>query len=165
MNYSTVFDVTNTGSVNWHFVAIGLSLIVIGIALVALRSRFANWAYWPLGIRRYANRFAFVFLAGATCWTLIVFATSAGQHRSLTHAVEDRKFQIVEGRVSNFRPMPYAGHAMESFCVEGYCFEYSDYVVNGGFNNTSSHGGPIRDGVLVRISFVGNKIIKLEMAN
>jgi hypothetical protein len=32
-----------------------------------------------------------------------------------------------------------------------------------GFNNTSSHGGPIREGLPVRVSYVGNTILKLEI--
>ena len=54
---------------------------------------------------------------------------------------------------------------MERFCVSGTCFEYSDYVVTGGFNNTSSHGGPIRAGLPVRVSHVGDRIVKLEIAD
>jgi hypothetical protein len=53
---------------------------------------------------------------------------------------------------------------MEKFCVNDHCFEYSDYVITGGFNNTRSHGGPIREGLPVRVTFIRNKIIKLEVA-
>jgi hypothetical protein len=52
---------------------------------------------------------------------------------------------------------------MESFCVSGVCFRYSDYVVTAGFNQTSSHGGPIRDGLPVRVTYIGNTIVKLEV--
>ncbi|WP_321797617.1 hypothetical protein [Burkholderia sp. BCC1988] len=63
-----------------------------------------------------------------------------------------------------FEPMPYGGHAMERFCVGQVCFSYSDYVVTGGFNNTASHGGPIRAGLPVRVSYVDGLIVKLEVA-
>ena len=33
--------------------------------------------------------------------------------------------EIVEGYVENFEPMPYEGHAQESFDIEGVHFEYS----------------------------------------
>ncbi len=59
--------------------------------------------------------------------------------------------------------MPYAGHTKERFCVEDKCFTYSDFVPTIGFNNTSSHGGPIKAGMPVRVTFVGNTIIKLEV--
>jgi hypothetical protein len=43
-------------------------------------------------------------------------------------------------------------------------FSYSDYVIVPCFNNTASHGGPIRDGLRVRIAYSGNCILKLEVA-
>ena len=61
--------------------------------------------------------------------------------------------------------MPVSGHAMEHFCVRQACFEYSDFVITAGFNNTASYGGPIRDGLPVRVTYVGNAIAKLEVAN
>ncbi len=53
---------------------------------------------------------------------------------------------VVEGRITNFVPMPYEGHADENFAVSGVQFSYSDYGVSDAFNNTSSHGGPIKAG-------------------
>jgi hypothetical protein len=60
--------------------------------------------------------------------------------------------------------MPYAGHANEHFTVCGVPFSYSDYVVTEGFNRTSSHGGPMREGLWVRITYVGDIIARLEIA-
>jgi hypothetical protein len=59
--------------------------------------------------------------------------------------------------------MPKSGHKMESFTVNGVKFEYSDFVVTPGFNNATSHGGPIREGLPVRISHIDNTILKLEV--
>jgi hypothetical protein len=60
--------------------------------------------------------------------------------------------------------MPREGHADESFVVGGRRFSYSDYSVTPGFNNTRSHGGPIDNGVYVRITHRGNTILRLEIA-
>jgi hypothetical protein len=60
--------------------------------------------------------------------------------------------------------MPVTGHAMESFEVAGHCYSYSDYVVVAGFNNTQSHGGPIRNGLRVRIADIDGQIARLEVA-
>lgn len=73
-------------------------------------------------------------------------------------------YQVVEGAVSNFHPMPYSGHQNESFSVNGVQFSYSDYVVSPCFNNTTSHGGPIGEGLRVRIAYSGDCILKLEIA-
>jgi hypothetical protein len=60
--------------------------------------------------------------------------------------------------------MPYTGHSEESFTVEGHRFSYSDYIVTSGFHNTASHGGPIREGLHVRVTYSGNLILRLEVA-
>ena len=69
-----------------------------------------------------------------------------------------------EGTVSDFHPMPYSGHSYETFAVNGVRFSYSDYVLIPCFNNTASHGGPIREGQQVRIAYSGKCILKLEIA-
>jgi len=60
--------------------------------------------------------------------------------------------------------MPYTGHQDETFTVNGVRFSYSDFGVTCGFNNSASHGGPIREGLQVRIHYVGNAILRLEVA-
>ena len=80
-----------------------------------------------------------------------------------SHALASGKASYVEGTVDNFVPMPYGGHANETFTVKGVPFSYSDGDVSAGFNNPSSHGGPIHQGLPVRIWYVGNEIVKLEI--
>ena len=68
---------------------------------------------------------------------------------------------MVEGWVENFVSIP---HKTERFSVCGASFSYSNYGVTAGFNNTNSYGGPIREGMWVRIAHVGNRIARLETA-
>jgi energy-coupling factor transporter transmembrane protein EcfT len=67
-------------------------------------------------------------------------------------------YEIVEGTVNNFDPMPYGGHKQETFDVNGIKFSYSDYGTTVGyrdtFRNTRSHGGPIYAGVYVKIYYI-----------
>ena len=65
-------------------------------------------------------------------------------------------YSIAEGSVVNFHPMPYSGHQNERFSLNGVEFSYSTYVIVPCFNNTASHGGPIREGLRVRIAYSGN---------
>jgi hypothetical protein len=84
--------------------------------------------------------------------------------------LQNGKYTIIEGEVENFVPMPYEGHSRESFTVKGVRFSYSDFDNTPGFNNTSSHGGPIKGGLYVRIYYATdpdypheNRILKLEI--
>lgn len=88
-------------------------------------------------------------------------------HNRLVESAGSGRFRVVEGLVENFHPMPAAGHDTERFTVAGEGIAYSDYEITGGFNNTASHGGPLRAGLPVRITFVQdssrNVIFKLEV--
>jgi hypothetical protein len=85
---------------------------------------------------------------------------------SRASALRSGKVSIVEGPVRGFHPMPFEGHAEESFSVDGRSFSYSDYVISSCFNNTASHGGPIREGIYVRIFYVDDDcILRIEMLN
>lgn len=161
MEYQVVFDVASAGYKIWSFPAFGLIFIVAGMGLVALRRNLpGSWGKHPTA----SNVFAFFFLGFSVLWTATSFVATYLDYSSLSNAEKTNRAEVVEGLVTNFKPMPASGHAMERFCVLDKCFEYSDYVITGGFNNTSSHGGPIREGLRVRISYLDNSIVKLEVA-
>ena len=160
MDYQVVFDITSAGYKSWPFPAFGLIFIAAGVVLVLNRKALPGW--WR-GSPRASNAFAFFFLGFSILWTAIAFGATYSNYRSLVSAIETGSVKVAEGIVTNFKPMPVTGHAMEHFCVQGACFEYSDFVVTAGFNNTSSHGGPIREGLPVRVTYVGNAIAQLEV--
>jgi hypothetical protein len=161
MNYQIVFDIASVGYKSWDFPAHGLILVGAGAVLIAARKKLPGW--WGKHPRA-SNVFAFFFFGFAVLWTLVSFFATYHNYTSLSIAEQTNRVHVVEGVVTNFKPMPVTGHAMERFCVSEACFEYSDYVITGGFNNTSSHGGSIREGLPVRVTFVGNSIVKLEVA-
>lgn len=162
VNYRAVFDITDAGFKSWTFSAHGLIFVVIGIVLVLSRKTVpGRWAKNPG-----ANlAFVIVYLGFAIVWTISSFLDTRCEYVQLATAVREGRAEVAEGIVTNFKPMPVSGHAMESFCVSGRCFSYSDFVISAGFNNTASHGGPIREGLRVRVTFVGNEIAKLEVAD
>ena len=92
------------------------------------------------------------------------WALNYSLYARLHDAVDRKEYRVVEGRVTEFVPMPYQGHANESFVVSGHRFSYSDYDLTKGFNWTQSHGGPIRENLQVRITYVDDSIVKLEIA-
>lgn len=166
MQYRVVFDNATIGYTGWHFAAFGMVGVVVGAVLVATVNRrgalpFHWWSTRP----RASKRFAVYILIFSLFWTLTALYSTYAQFAALKKAQTNGTAQVVAGVVTHFKPMPATGHAMERFCVQETCFSYSDYVVSAGFNKTSSHGGPIREGLPVRVTYVGAAIIKLEIAS
>jgi len=161
MEYRTAFDIAVTGYKSWSFPARGLIFVALGGVLLARREHRPAWLR---SLPRPGVAFGLVFLGFAVVWTCIAFLSTYGEYARLNRAIKSGDVGVVEGVVSQFTPMPATGHGMERFCVGDVCFEYSDYAVTNGFNHTSSHGGPIRQGLPVRVTYDGNKIVKLEVA-
>jgi hypothetical protein len=70
---------------------------------------------------------------------------------------------VIEGEVTSFQPMPRGGHGQECFSVESKSFCYSDNVLTPGFNQTTLYGGPMRQGIRVRVGYIENVILRLEI--
>jgi hypothetical protein len=162
MDYQTVFDVAKAASQfttesykHLPLVYIALPLLVFGAILAALRHYLSGIAL--------AIAFGFVTFVFACTLAAVWFVPNLA---TSTRSVAPK---VITGTVRDFVPMPVTGHAMERFCVQTACFQYSDYVLTGGFNNASSHGGPIEEGRSVRVTYLehaswpGNVIIKLEI--
>jgi hypothetical protein len=85
----------------------------------------------------------------------------------MREAIRDGRYRIVEGTVTDFVPADAGDHHPEHFAVltPGGRVEYfySESTVTQGFNQSQNHGGPIRDGLRVRIADVGGKIARLEI--
>ena len=66
--------------------------------------------------------------------------------------------------------MPVNGHGQEKFTVQGQNFAYSDSDTGGGFNYSTRRGGPVRNGLPVRITYATvwgerNIIVKLDVGH
>ena len=154
--FRVVFDLPQKGF-EWWFPAFGLIFVVIGGVIVWL-GRTKNW--------RRSRRFVEHFMIGFAClWSGVTFSTTFREYVVLRSAYRRSQLSVVEGPVTNFRPMPYEGHQLECFSVRSQTVCYSDYVVTAGFNNSVSHGGPIREGLPVRVSYIGNTIVRLEVGS
>ena len=155
MHYQLAFDIAKSGYEGWSSTVFGFLGVVIGAFLVRYRRKLKF---------RGASVFAYTYLVFSVLWTITVSIGTAHDYSTLRDALSQGRAQLVEGRVEEFKPMPFNGHAKEHFSVCGVPFSYSDYEITGAFNRTSSHGGPIRAGRWVRIAYVGDRIARLEVA-
>jgi len=153
VHYKVIFDISQKGF-DWWFPAFGLVFVVVGMV--------SAW----IGRRRHLKRWkstGYVFTGLALAWTLIVFNTTVREYLVLQRAYKSGNFSVVEGVVDSFHPMPYNGHQEECFSVKQTTFCYSDFRSTAGFNNAASHGGPIRLGLPVRVSYIGGHILRIEV--
>jgi hypothetical protein len=166
--YTLVFDATNA-PLPWGVLWEALIFVGIGAVLWLTRNRVWPWerTAWktrPAGRTWFAGLWLGFALFAAT-------STSIGAFRSVfsaRRALRDGTARVVDGPVLNFHPMPYEGHDTERFTVRDVAFEYSGYESSpASFHHARSHGGPITEGVFVRIHYDGSlrdaRILKLEV--
>ena len=159
MSYRIVFDIAESGYRGWTYPALGMIFVVIGVFIAAFRNRLPT-----RGPRWAARTFPFVFLGASLLWVSATFLSTYGEYLRLRAALRERTTSVVEGKAERFASAAQTGSAFESFCVGETCFRYSDYVVTSAFNHTHAKGGPVLEGRQVRVTYLGNAIVRLEVA-
>jgi hypothetical protein len=142
-----------------------LLFVVIGVGVSWFNIKY-NKSKSPK--RKFTIAFGFIFSGFALVMLLLTFPSSLANRNRTQKIFENQEYQVVQGKIEDFHPMPHSGHDVESFTVNGVYFEYSDYMLVYGFNNTASHGGPLkRNGQQVRLSYItvdgDNRILKIEL--
>jgi hypothetical protein len=151
--YVTVYTFSGQPS-HWPFALAGLIPILVAGLLIAGKHRH-KWKRPNVLATFVCCGLGWMFLMSG----LGILKTEA----DAASALRDGTYSLVEGTVTEFHPMPYNGHDQECFSVRQQRFCYSDYVVTTGFNNTASHGGPIRPGLSVRVAYLRSMILRIEI--
>jgi hypothetical protein len=100
-----------------------------------------------------------IMLLGVAVWLAVGYI-------NFGESLRNKVYWTVEGPVQGLVCEP----KRESFAVQGVRFDYSDYDLTPCFHNAATHGGPMRDGLYVRITYIRdpvfgrNGIIRLEVA-
>lgn len=163
MDYKTVFEITDKA---FDMITLmPLLFVVIGVGISWFNIKY-NKSKSPK--RKFTIVFGFIFSGFALVMLLLTVPSSLANRNRTQKIFENQEYQVVEGKIEDFHPMPHSGHDVESFTVNGVYFEYSDYMLVYGFNNTASHGGPLkRNGQQVRLSYItvdgDNRILKIEL--
>ncbi len=155
MVYHKVFDVAEQGIRVFWFPAAGALFVLVGVIFFVFR-RY---------LRPRFLRFIPIVLSGfGLLLTLASIPLTLLPHIRLVSALSTGRCSVTEGKVQNFQPMPPSGHGEERFTVNGKTFAYSDFIVSPGFHKTQFCGGPMREGLQVRIQYLGGDIARLEIA-
>jgi hypothetical protein len=167
MDYRLIYDISQQ-PFPWWIVAVLLALAAGG----SIYGFAPNWIIRRIFKRQAGHRqlFGTIYLLGLLALGGPVLFQNWSTYSAFQNLAQTGKCEVVEGKVTHFIPMPYSGGGVEKFTVNGVPFQYTDYDAQPGFNNTQSHGGPIREGLSVRIGYtyvprwLKNTILRLEIA-
>ena len=156
VSYRLVFDAAHQHYALWQILAPWLLAVAFGLVLI----RFPNiYGRRPRFYRAFGALLVVVGLGAP----LAIWRVSSTQRQHVVHALQEGRFEHVEGRVEHFRPGRADGHPSESFDVAGHHYHYSPSDWLYGFNHVSGAGGPVREGLRVRIADVDGVIARLEI--
>ena len=97
-------------------------------------------------------------------WTLVAFGSTYPEYRSAREALDTGHYSVIAGQITNYAHLPFGVRGFEHFTVGSKTFTYWPIGATTGFNNQGSAGGMIRAGEYVRVSYVQDTIVRLEVA-
>ena len=163
MRYEVIYDIQQVRYPGWWIFGVGLFFVCVGTTFFLLRKNQALSSTFDMSMGFKRDVMPIFAAAFGLLW-IVIGGLNYAHFASLRTMARNENVDIVEGKVTDFVPMPYEGHADETFVVGGHRFAYSEYDETKGFNHTRSHGGPMNEGLQVRITYVDDSILKLEIA-
>jgi hypothetical protein len=148
-HFVVLFNIIDRGYQAWVFPILACIFLALGCSLPVLIKK---------GFLLRINVIAVCLLAFGLVIALLDSYFTSRNYLAYRDALNSGRTSFVEGTVTDLETLD----KQESFSVYGVRFSYSDYGITEGFNNMSSHGGPIRQGLYVRIWYIDDVILKLE---
>ena len=156
MAYKVIFDSTSSEAGWLLSYSIPLLLALLLLSLVV----FFAWASWRTNFKARILTVTLVLLLLFRFGLSFSFA-----HYKYFHWWYDKgPFSAVEGPVEKYRASNVGTTSYEHFQVGNAGFSYTAARMDRCFHKTAANGGPIHDGLLVRITYHDNCIVKLEVA-
>ena len=166
-HYHMVYDFANRLP-RFGFMLFPLIFVAVGLGIYFYHKKFVdNRATSTFGIskRKYGMVFGIIFASFAGLISIFLIPSMLGEYLKTKSVYDKKQYQLIEGKIENYHPMPEGGHDSEKFTVNGVEFQYSDFDVSDyGYNNAASHGGVARQGLKVKIGYFnnGNKNVILK---
>ncbi len=189
MEWIVEFDFMEEGFRHWWFALV--FLLVFGlVGLVVIRYRMQIASVRPLSslvetlsgqqlTPKIVKFFGQMLLGAAVISCVIAFLFTYRQYSTLAQAYEDQSYSELEGVITDFVPAKLCvsgraitfvngvrqvdGPTVERFSLNGAEFAYSNYYFEGGFDKIVPCGGPLQEGMGVRLWHVEGIIIRLEI--
>ena len=155
MNYHVVFDASRNGSELAIY-----ALAPLGVLLAAL----IGWALKGSSDPKEVSKGKIFLLVAAVgfVFSLVLLVGNYSEYYRARKALQAGDYQLIEGTVKNFVPMPLSGHSTESFDIDTKSFRYGSGRGSIVFNSEWNHGY-IHDGVQARIAYKDADILRIEI--
>lgn len=161
-----ISDINQAGYQAWWFPALGLIFFLIGLALMAI-NRFRKMRVVPAISSRAgqpAPYLPWLFMGFALLWSGFAFASTFNDYRELREALNHGRCQMIEGSIEHLHTgSGERGDTDDWFDIHGSRFSYSDNITVPGFGQTQARGGPLKEGMRIRIYAYQGQIARLEI--
>jgi len=109
LNQDILFDI-GARPFDWKSLLSSFGLFLLGLSLVVMRGK-------KIGVFLIKN---IGYIMGCVSVLVMAYMLTSwfSKKREGSEALQKGNFSLVEGKVNNFKPMPYEGHAEESFTLE-----------------------------------------------
>jgi len=152
--YRVVYDIQQSGFQQWKTLLPVVALVSV-MLVFAMKLKQSGKGTSILRIR--LIQVVFILM-----WFLTIFAVygNYSHYADLCQQVRAGSFTSAEGRITSFVPMSDSSRGTESFDVSDKHFHYSKYDLTKSY-----YGGSLREGLQVRIGYIGNDIVRVEVAD
>lgn len=160
MEYEVAFEIEQHGLGVLWFPLVGF-LFAGG---VFVGTEYFN-RYVAVGPKRFIPSFRIGVVSFFLLWAVGAYFVVGPAQSKLRKSYAEGSFNIVEGIVDSFNsnPRDRDDNEMESFRVHDQFFEYNYFELSPSFKHTAYHGGPLEEGMQVRVTYIGDVIVKLEV--
>jgi hypothetical protein len=154
MSYVTIFQITQK-AYPWWDPASPLIVVLVGLIFVWIGRK------WPSQEGMHVA--GYLMIVFPLMIAVFGFGSTLPEYRKCVKAYRAGAYSVVDGQVENFQPVRYLGPQKECFTVRDKRFCYSNGDIQPGFNQFAIRGGPIREGMPVRIAFYDGQILRLQV--
>lgn len=156
MQNQVLFDVM-TKSFDWGELRLNMYMVIIGLLAIFAEKQKLGWVRFSI------RKIGYVIVAAPVLLGAFQTVDWYVERHEHIAALSNGQYAVIEGRVENLRPPGSGRDPKESFSISGHRFEYSSYRTTTCFNLTTPRGGPIREGMMIRVKFIDECILRIEL--
>ena len=158
-NCSVIYDLVSNGYDDWWLSGIGLIAAALAAAIYGLFRLLPEKS-----VHSSAKKGVLAAIFLSVIWSLVSLVWTYSSYSNLYNAYERGAYEQISGEVEHFvNSGPGIQPGAVRFAVGKIAFSYSRYIVSPGYRETRDSGGPLRDGLMVRVRYIGKSIVKLEV--